>query len=97
MTSDTYQEMMVKDDGLLPNNTSALDGIAKITPSLKEFLLAVAKSNETTASPDWAIVEGQTQINYLLQDITEAKSDAAIKNIANHYDCYFNQVLNELP
>lgn len=97
MASDKYQSMMVKQDGLLPNNTGLLPSSAKANPVLKDYLLAAARSDGTPATPGWAIVEGQNQIDNLFSNVATAKSVAALKPIAAQYDQYFSTVLNQTP
>ena len=97
MASDKFQSMMVKQDGLLPNNTGLLPTSARANPVLKDFLLAAGRSDGTPATPGWAIVEGQNEIDNLFSNVATAKSMAAIRPIAMQYDHYFSSVLNQTP
>jgi N,N'-diacetylchitobiose transport system substrate-binding protein len=96
MTDNNFQALMYRQDLLIPNNTS-LVGLGKSNPVLKTYLEAAKSSQGTPASPGWAIVEGGNQITNLFQDVATSKSDAAIVQIAKHFNSYFNTVLNETP
>ena len=92
MTAPTYQTVMQKNDGLMPNSTTLL-GLAGSDPIQSVFYEAAKSSHGTPASAGWATVEGDNTMENLFSSVaTGSQSVTAAAQAANDH---LNSVLNQ--